>query len=148
MNSSNHDKKFICWPINECEICQKKSDEITELQFKAFINDNIEENIRKCKINGEFKEYYKDGQLKEQCFYKNGKKEDEYKEYYENGVLKKQCFYKNQLRQGECKEYYDTGQLHELCYYKNEIREGRQELYDINGEITKLKFYKNGKTIN
>jgi len=46
-------------------------------------------------INGIFKSYYENGQLKYECNYINGILEGIYKEYHENGQLKYACTFVN-----------------------------------------------------
>ena len=48
---------------------------------------------------GEYKEYYENGQLRYQSFYKDGEMDGEYKEYYGNGQLACQGFYKDGVLQ-------------------------------------------------
>ena len=50
----------------------------------------------------------------------NGKREGEYKEYYNNGQLCMICNYKNNKIEGECKEYYKNGKLELMHNYKND----------------------------
>ena len=45
--------------------------------------------------NGVCKSYHDNGQLREQCVYKDGKREGECKYWYENVQLREQCFYTN-----------------------------------------------------
>jgi len=68
---------------------------------------------------GEYKEWYSNGELAIHCFYENGEREGEYKEWYENGQLDTHCFYKDDLREGEYKSWYYNGELWEHCFYKN-----------------------------
>jgi antitoxin component YwqK of YwqJK toxin-antitoxin module len=49
------------------------------------------------KTQGEYKEWYSDGQLFMHCFYKNGKREGECKLWRSNGQLFMHCFYKNSV---------------------------------------------------
>jgi antitoxin component YwqK of YwqJK toxin-antitoxin module len=69
--------------------------------------------------NGEWKEYYENGQLKIVGFYKDGKQEGEWKEYHENGQLKSVGSFKNGRQEGEWKAYDENGQLKVIIHYKN-----------------------------
>ena len=43
------------------------------------------------KLEGEYNDYYMNGQLHIQSMYRNGKLEGEYNDYYKNGRLHNQC---------------------------------------------------------
>jgi antitoxin component YwqK of YwqJK toxin-antitoxin module len=87
--------------------------------------------------NGEYKNYYKNKQLCEHCYYKNNKMDGKYKRYNEEGEIIYECFYKNGKKEGECKRYienenkkiyihyfYKNGKIEGKCkYYENEILE-------------------------
>ena len=73
---------------------------------------------------GECKEYYENGQLWCQSFYKDGKMDGEYKWYYEKGKLRCQKIYKDGKLDGEYKEYYGNGKLMCQRFYKDGERDG------------------------
>ena len=50
-------------------------------------------NINHGKLNGEYKEWYYNGQLWEECTYVNGEIDGEYKRWYENGQLLEECIF-------------------------------------------------------
>ena len=59
-----------------------------------------------------------------------------YKEYYENGILKKEGYYKNDNKFSTWKDYYDTGQLKKIYTFDNEGEStGVEENYSINGNL-------------
>jgi len=78
-----------------------------------FIRGNIQ-----C---GEFKDYWKNGNLWEYSFYLKGKLNGEYKEYYSNGKLYKHCFYLKGLYHSESKYYLANGNLIEHKLFENGI---------------------------
>ena len=58
------------------------------------------------KGSGIIKEYYDNGEIKEEVSYKDGKLNGIFKEYYENGSLKSEGRFKNGFLDGKVKEYY------------------------------------------
>jgi antitoxin component YwqK of YwqJK toxin-antitoxin module len=77
------------------------------------------------KKEGEYKEWWRNGQLDIQCYYKEGKEEGEYKEWWRNGQLYSQYYFKEGKREGEQKIWYKgvdeqskNKQLWFQCYYK------------------------------
>jgi antitoxin component YwqK of YwqJK toxin-antitoxin module len=74
------------------------------------------------KGEGEYKQWYNNGQLVIHCFYKNNELEGEYKIWYENGQLFKHCFYRDSKLEGEYKEWDNNGKLIEHSYYENGVK--------------------------
>lgn len=59
-----------------------------------------------------------------------------YKEYYKNGILKKEGYYKNEKKFSTWKDYYETGQLKKIYTFDNEGQSsGIEENYSINGNL-------------
>lgn len=59
-----------------------------------------------------------------------------YKEYYDNGLLKKEGYYKNDNKVSSWKDYYDTGQLKKIYTFDNKGQlSGIEENYSINGNL-------------
>lgn len=59
-----------------------------------------------------------------------------YKEYYENGILKKEGYYKNDNKFSTWKDYYETGQLKKIYTFDKEGQSsGIEENYSINGNL-------------
>jgi antitoxin component YwqK of YwqJK toxin-antitoxin module len=69
-------------------------------------------------LNGEYKKYYKDGQIFLQEYFKDGKREGEYKNWHINGELYCQEYYKEGNKEGESKAWNHDGQLFLQEYYK------------------------------
>ena len=57
------------------------------------------------------------GNLMEEYFQSNGKKEGEYKRYHQNGQLWEICNYVNDKRDGDYKTYHQTGNLDKHIIY-------------------------------
>jgi hypothetical protein len=105
------------------------------------VYDDLRRHVSKEKQielwDGEYKEWWPNGQLRKHCWYKNGatsqqrgctgtppngecsKRDGEYKWWYRNGQLAVHCWYKHGLRDGEYKWWYCSGLLRVHCWYKN-----------------------------
>ena len=68
-------------------------------------------------MNGEYKMWYDNGQISEQCFFMDGKLHGEYKEWYCNGQISENVFYTNSNIHGEYKKWYSNGELSEHIFY-------------------------------
>ncbi len=71
------------------------------------------------KSEGEYKEWYKNGQLTRHCFYKNDELDGEYKRWHENGQLWVHCFYKQGEKDGKYKSWFDNGKLYKHYLFKD-----------------------------
>ena len=76
-------------------------------------------NIINGKRNGEYTEYYPNGQLKITANYNNGDLNGAFSEYYPNGQLKITTDYSNGDLNGAFSEYYPNGQLKITTDYSN-----------------------------
>lgn len=76
-------------------------------------NDKIysKGEIRLGMKEGEWRSYYRTGELKVVEHYEKGLKEGEYKEYYENGQLEKEMIFKDDEQIGIYKSYYKSGKI-------------------------------------
>lgn len=96
-------------------------------------------------LDGIYREYYENGQLKLECTYKNGQLEGTAKEYYKNKQLSCEYNFKNGQLDGLCKEYYESGKIKEEYYCKNGKFEGTYKKYYTNGKEKSEYNYKNGR---
>lgn len=115
---------------------------------------------------GEFTEYYLDGEIKYKGFYVKGKKKGEVKEFYESGKIKEienfdtgkiTYFFENgkveetgfvkygeyiNERTGEWKENYENGKLKSIGNYSSSNRVGKWQQYHDNGQLSATGIYK------
>ena len=151
---------LICLSIQNTHAESDKHDESKELQWES------------SDVNGEVqriaKEYYQNGQLKSEWFYKDnvlegikhyyesgelqwelkyvaGKQEGVAKEYYESGKLKAEWPYKNNMLEGIGKHYYESDELQWEIKYVAGRQEGTAKEYDKNGTLKTQQFYRNGE---
>lgn len=69
------------------------------------------------KKNGKIAYHYKNRNISEECFYKDGKKDGELKEYYENKSIKSIGVYRDDVKHGIFKDYYPNGKLKMISEY-------------------------------
>ena len=91
----------------------------TQQTRKILVKKGRRELIQKK--DGEYREWYKNGQLKIRYKYnKDNKIEKKYEEWYPNGQLRFKIYYINGQRHGPGKSWYENGQLaNVLLFYKN-----------------------------
>jgi hypothetical protein len=95
-------------------------DNVIELPDDHYKNDEREFTVVNGKLEGEFKDWFDNGQLYEYFFFKNGEKHGEYKSWHVNGLLYKHYFYKDGELDGEIKMWYSNGKLEEHHIYKED----------------------------
>ena len=124
---------------------------------------------KKFEWNGEWKQYYENGQLKSEGSYTDGTAVGPWREYYENGNLEYETnydwkntpqldsyYYKNGTLTrrgyikdgymiGEWEHYYENGQLFKKQDAKEENRNGHYIFYHKDGSTYFEGSYKNGK---
>lgn len=85
---------------------------------------------------GDFKEYYENGQLRAEGKYKDSKPVGTWKFFYPNGNLYQIGEYDTKGRKTDkWLTYYDNGQIQKEEYYEKNLQEGDYIEYDINGNI-------------
>ncbi|RZT00358.1 toxin-antitoxin system YwqK family antitoxin [Aquimarina brevivitae] len=98
------------------------------------------ENYKADQLHGVQKTYFDNGQLTEETYYVDGKREGKRLIYSEEGKLMKQYTYKNDLLHGPTM-YYDTeGELIIQGSYKKNKKDGIWKYYK-NGKLDKQKLF-------
>jgi antitoxin component YwqK of YwqJK toxin-antitoxin module len=108
-----------------------------------------EDNYKDGKLDGICKTYHENGKLWIEWNYKDGKLMNAIcKIYYENGKLWVEWNYKDGKRNGISKEYYKNGKLKNEWNYKDGKLNGITKVYYKNGKLWSEANFKNGKVIN
>ena len=85
-------------------------------------------------LNGQELNFYSNGQIKDSCYYVDGKSKGLFKEWYENGVLKACVDLKNSHANGVVKYYYESGKIKTVGFARNDqLNDGTD--YDEKGNI-------------
>jgi antitoxin component YwqK of YwqJK toxin-antitoxin module len=105
----------------------------------------IEYNLKNGKLNGPFKSYHENGQLKKIGSYLNGKGNGLFKEYFEDGSLKNEYSMKDDVNNGDYKTYYENGQLKKIGSYLNGKGNGLFKEYFEDGILEIEYSMKNGR---
>ena len=124
----------------------------------------METSYKDDKLEGEYKEWFKNGQIKKEESYKDSKMIGEYQEYYRNGMLNKEGvvdeWYKVYYNRGEllvdakingdCINYWaphgeQEPLIHALYKRKNGEIDGLYKEYDHNGKLLIEAMHVDGK---
>lgn len=85
--------------------------------------------------DGLVKETFMDGAIREEAYYKNGKKDGVTKLYNQKGVLRGEFNFKNGKQEGLSKTYHTTGTLFKEIMFKNGKLEGINREYAKDGKV-------------
>lgn len=95
--------------------------------------------------NGKKTEYYYSGRKKSEYTLQNGKLNGNYKSYFSNGNVKKTGFYIKGLGNGKFTEHNEKGiKTYEYNLRKDKLN-GVFKIYFANGKLKKIRNYQNGK---
>ena len=133
-----------------CRIIVKYKDGEMNGEYKEFYKNGnlyIKANYKDDKREGKYEKFYENGNLYIKANYKNGEMNGKYEEFYENGNLCEKINYKDGKKEGEYEEFYENGNLWEKANYKNGKKEGKCEVFYENGDLYRKVNYKNGELI-
>ncbi len=85
--------------------------------------------------DGLVKEFFFDGAVREEVYYKNGKKEGVAKLYNSKGVVRAEFNFKKGIQDGLSRTYYDTGELLKEISFKKGKLEGVNREYAKDGTL-------------
>ena len=99
---------------------------IAYLKGKKSGNIIVEYSVKDGVLDGYFREWYtRPGQLMEETFFSNGKRNGASKKWYKNGNMKQLMNYKNGLGDGVQREWYENGNM------KNELNIKENKLHGV-----------------
>jgi antitoxin component YwqK of YwqJK toxin-antitoxin module len=98
-------------------------------------------------IQGEYKLWYSNGQLREHCYYVDGQRHGEFKEWYPSGQIWEHCYYVDDNLHGEYKAWHDNGQLREHYFFVDGKRHGEYKSWYSDGQQWVHCFYQNGEEV-
>ncbi len=92
-----------------------------------------------CSCNNKTKEYYSSGELKIILQDLEGGLQH-YKEFHKNGVLKQELYLENGYVNGDVNSYYDNGKLQSIHNYSKGIQDSIALFYSENGDLYEKSF--------
>lgn len=132
---------IVCF-ISACEEAEKN--EIYN-ENNTSVSGGIVYNIDEKPINGLYKIYYPDGNIKMEMQSKDGKPDGLGKFYTEDGKIYFQGYYSQGVQNGVFYQYYPNGQVHNELNYVNGVKDGEQKMYDEDGNLSAIVTFENGE---
>ena len=131
--------------ISACEKTEKN--EIYNENNTSVI-DGIVYNIDEKPINGLYRTYYSNGNLKMEVYSKDGKPNGQGKFYNENGTLLYEGTFENGQPVGTIYHYYRNGKVHNEQNYAEGVLHGTQRSFTKKGELSVEVVYEKGKAVS
>ncbi|UKN01406.1 hypothetical protein K6119_16895 [Paracrocinitomix mangrovi] len=110
---------------------------------------SYQETYKNDKLNGQKVYFYapKDGQypVSRYEYYKDGVLDGEFKEFHQNMQIKAKGQYKDGNLHGAIVYYYSNGKIMKTCNYKYAVKHGPWAFYNESGQLVGTKMYWEGK---
>lgn len=110
--------------------------------------DGIVYDINEEPINGLYKIYYPNGNVKMEVLSKDGKPHGEGRFYDENGNLQFKGIFKDGQIDGTVYNYFADGTVRNEMHYVDGVQDGKQYIYDENGDPAAELVFENGKAVS
>ena len=139
---------------------------ILVLLFITSCGDNLIEDVKERYSNGNLKvveyykkvgdnqelvreiDYYENGQIFFEKYFKNGKREGKWTSYYEKGQIQYEGHWEDGKAEGKYTMYYENGQIEMEGNLKDGKEDAKWTIYWENGQIKGEANYKDGVRID
>ena len=113
--------------------------------WKQYSNEQIAKYGKYWKHNkdGEWKEWYRDGRLKNKFYFNNGDLNGVCSRYSVRGDMIELAEYTDGKLNGKHVIFYPNGSIHYMQQYAEGRKEGKKISYDRNGNVTHIETYNN-----
>ena len=134
---------FLCL----CGCGDSDKDEIYN-ENNTTVKNGVVYDIDEKPINGLYKVYYANGNVKMEVQSKNGVPDGEGKFYDENGNIQFAGNFVGGKIEGKFYNYYEDGSVHNEMNYKNGEQDGEQKLLNPDGSLSVSVMVENGKVVS
>lgn len=128
--------------------CEKATDDEIYNENNTSVLNGVVYDLDEKPINGIYKTYYSNGNIKMEVFARKGIPHGEGKFYDENGNLQYSVNFEKGKIDGKLYQYYEDGNIHNELNYVNGLQDGAQFLYDNKEQILAEIVYDNGKVVS
>lgn len=128
--------------------CKKSDKSEIYNENNTTVKDGIVYNIDEAPINGLYRTYHSNGNLKMEVYSKNGKPNGQGKFYNEDGTLLYEGTFENGMPIGTIYHYYRNGKVHNEQNYAEGVLHGVQQTFDKKGELRAEVVFDKGKALS
>jgi len=136
---------YLVLMLNACKDYDKK--EIYNENNTSVI-DGVVYNIDEKPINGLYKTYFPNGNIKMQVYSQNGKPNGIGKFYNERGKLVYEGSFIDGQPDGTMYQYYQNGKVHNEMHYSSGKLDGIQHIYNKKGDLIVEIVFNNNKAVS
>ncbi|MDR1834912.1 MAG: toxin-antitoxin system YwqK family antitoxin [Fusobacteriaceae bacterium] len=124
----------------------KRYDPQQKTYYEQIYKDGVLYDITTDKpYEGPLTEYYPDGQVRIENYFKGGKNEGTVKFYFQNGALYYEINYSKGKHNGHGKQFYRNGNIAYECDFIDGVKNGSETTYYENGRLKQDTNWKDGK---
>ena len=124
--------------------CDESANDEIYNENNTNVSAGVVYNIDEKPINGLYRVYYPDGNIKMEIQSKNGKPNGIGKFYTAEGSLYMQGAFSDGQSDGVFYNYYPNGQVHNEMNYVKGVKDGVQKSYDESGKLEAEVVFENG----
>ena len=128
--------------------CDESANDEIYNENNTNVSSGVVYNIDEKPINGLYRVYYPDGNIKMEIQSKDGKPNGMGKFYTEDGVLYMQGVFTDGQADGVFYNYYPKGHVHNEMNYEKGIKNGTQKTYDKKGNLIVEVLFEKGSAKN
>lgn len=128
--------------------CDKNADDEIYNENNTNVSSGIVYNINEKPINGLYRVYYPDGNVKMEIQSKEGKPNGMGRFYTQDGVLYMQGSFIDGQADGVFYNYYPSGGIHNEMNYEKGIKNGVQKSYDEDAQLITEVQFENGVAVS
>lgn len=128
--------------------CKKADKSEIYNENNTTVKDGVVYNIDETPINGLYRTYHSNGNVKMEVYSKNGKPNGQGKFYNKDGTLKYEGTFENGAPTGAFYHYYRNGNVHNEQNYADGVLHGVQQTFDKTGKLSVEVVYEKGKALS
>lgn len=128
--------------------CKKNDRNEIYNENNTSVADGVVYDMDERPINGLYKTYFPNGNVKMAVYSRNGKPNGAGKFYNERGKLVYEGTFENGLPVGTLYQYYMNGNVHNEMHYTGGKLDGVQHIYDKNGDMTVEIMFNDGRAVS
>lgn len=128
--------------------CGKNDNNEIYNENNTSVVDGVVYNIDEKPINGLYKTYYSNGNVKMEVYSHNGRPNGSGKFYTESGKLAYEGVFADGVPVGTMYQYYRSGKVHNELHYTDGRLDGTQRVFDKKGELSVEVVINNGQVVS
>lgn len=113
--------------------------------YDTFGHKYISSRLKKGKLHGLHRTYWKSGRLFKLKNYEEGFTTGNFETYYESGELEIKCTLKEGSYHGKYESFFNSGEKYAVGYYNEGDKIGEWNYYNPNGKISQKEYFTNGE---